>query len=84
MRGSKFLWAALGLALGGAGEAVAQDAALDSGDTAWMLTSTALVLMMTMERKGRRCVGDPDVEDRRRPGFQLPPQPDAAKQALGG
>jgi Amt family ammonium transporter len=28
--------------------AVAQEAGLDSGDTAWMLTSTALVLMMTV------------------------------------
>ena len=28
--------------------ALAQEAALDSGDTAWMLTSTALVLMMTI------------------------------------
>ncbi len=33
----------------GAGDAVAQDTpTLDSGDTAWMLTSTALVLMMTV------------------------------------
>src|SRR5690606_41938477 len=35
-----------------AGTAMAQDAAptptLDTGDTAWMLTSTALVLMMTI------------------------------------
>jgi Amt family ammonium transporter len=31
-----------------AGPASAQDAALDSGDTAWMLMSTALVLMMTI------------------------------------
>ncbi len=30
------------------GAAMAQDAKLDSGDTAWMLTSTALVLMMTI------------------------------------
>ena len=28
--------------------AFAQDAKLDTGDTAWMLTSTALVLMMTI------------------------------------
>jgi len=28
--------------------ALAQDAALDSGDTAWMLTATALVLLMTI------------------------------------
>ncbi len=33
----------------GAGDAAAQDTpTLDSGDTAWMLTSTALVLMMTV------------------------------------
>ena len=31
-----------------AGPAAAQDTALDSGNTAWMLTSTALVLMMTI------------------------------------
>ena len=31
-----------------AGPAMAQDAKLDSGDTAWMLTATALVLMMTI------------------------------------
>jgi len=30
------------------GAALAQEAGLDSGDTAWMLTSTALVLMMTV------------------------------------
>jgi Amt family ammonium transporter len=30
------------------GLALAEDAKLDSGDTAWMLTSTALVLMMTI------------------------------------
>ena len=29
-------------------EAGAQDAALDGGDTAWLLTSTALVLFMTL------------------------------------
>jgi len=34
--------------IAGAGPALAQDAQLDSGDTAWMLTSTALVLMMTI------------------------------------
>lgn len=42
----------LGLAalmvLTGADAAFAQDATLDTGDTAWMLTSTALVLMMTI------------------------------------
>ena len=31
-----------------AGPALAQDPTLDTGDTAWMLTSTALVLMMTV------------------------------------
>jgi Amt family ammonium transporter len=46
-------WLALaGLALiGASGVALAQEAAepaLDTGDTAWMLTSTALVLMMTV------------------------------------
>ena len=43
---------ALSVAIGGlgAGPAWAQDAApaLDSGDTAWMLASTALVLLMTI------------------------------------
>jgi Amt family ammonium transporter len=36
------------LALGAATPALAQDAKLDTGNTAWMLTSTALVLMMTI------------------------------------
>jgi Amt family ammonium transporter len=41
--------AALGLAASLAAlPAQAQDAALDTGDTAWMLTSTALVLLMTI------------------------------------
>ena len=31
-----------------AGDALAQDAKLDTGDTAWMMTSTALVLLMTI------------------------------------
>jgi Amt family ammonium transporter len=31
-----------------AGAAMAQDAKIDTGDTAWMLTSTAIVLMMTV------------------------------------
>lgn len=39
--------AALAL-LAGPGQALAQEAKLDSGDTAWMLTSTALVLLMTI------------------------------------
>ena len=34
--------------LGIVSPAMAQDATLDTGDTAWMLTSTALVLMMTI------------------------------------
>ena len=34
--------------LAGTGTALAEEAKLDSGDTAWMLTSTALVLMMTI------------------------------------
>ncbi len=42
----------LGLAalmlMAGADAALAQEATLDTGDTAWMLTSTALVLMMTI------------------------------------
>ena len=38
-----------GLALmAGPGQALAQETKLDSGDTAWMLTSTALVLLMTI------------------------------------
>jgi Amt family ammonium transporter len=36
------------MVLGSAGRALADEAALDTGDTAWMLTSTALVLMMTI------------------------------------
>ncbi len=38
-------WAAVVV---GTGTAVAEEAKLDTGDTAWMLTSTALVLMMTI------------------------------------
>ena len=38
-------WAAV---LGSTGTALAEEAKLDTGDTAWMLTSTALVLMMTI------------------------------------
>ncbi|VUX45288.1 Ammonia channel [Candidatus Defluviicoccus seviourii] len=34
--------------LSSSGAALAQEAVLDKGDTAWMLTSTALVLMMTI------------------------------------
>ena len=50
---SKRLWGGLAAAAAGlltATEALAQEAApkLDSGDTAWMLTSTALVLLMTI------------------------------------
>ncbi|HEC14704.1 MAG TPA: ammonium transporter, partial [Rhodospirillales bacterium] len=45
-----FITGALALAalIGGTGTALAQEAKLDTGDTAWMLTSTALVLMMTI------------------------------------
>ncbi len=39
---------ALGAGLAGAGQALAAEPTLDKGDTAWMLTSTALVLMMTI------------------------------------
>ena len=35
-------------ALGGSSAAWAQDAALSGGDTAWILTATALVLFMTL------------------------------------
>ncbi len=54
MRTLKFLTGALGLALvvmlAASGDALAatDTPKLDSGDTAWMLTSTALVLMMTI------------------------------------
>ena len=40
--------AATVLAVAGATPAFAQEATLDTGDTAWMLTSTALVLLMTI------------------------------------
>ena len=40
--------AAMLLGLAVSGPAAAQDPALNNGDTAWMLTSTALVLMMTV------------------------------------
>ncbi len=40
--------AAVGLFLLPAADAFAQEASADSGDTAWILTSTALVLFMTM------------------------------------
>jgi Amt family ammonium transporter len=39
---------ALPILFAGTGGALAQEATLDTGDTAWMLTSTALVLMMTV------------------------------------
>ena len=54
MRRKTGFWLGLaGLALAMSGAALAQDAPaaapkLDTGDTAWMLTSTALVLMMTI------------------------------------
>ena len=39
---------AVPLSVIGAASALAEEATLDTGDTAWMLTSTALVLMMTI------------------------------------
>ena len=47
----KLVMSLLGMGLlGASGLAMAQDAApaLDSGDTAWMLTSTLLVILMTI------------------------------------
>ena len=44
----KYSTAAAAMAVIGTTPAFAQDAALDTGDTAWMLTSTALVLLMTI------------------------------------
>ena len=52
MRLIKNMSGAIGIAalalLAGPGRALAQEAKLDSGDTAWMLTATALVLLMTI------------------------------------
>ena len=49
MRNPKIFLSTIALfALGIVTPALAQDAKLDTGDTAWMLTSTALVLMMTI------------------------------------
>jgi ammonium transporter, Amt family len=47
-RGTLAVAAAAAVLLFGSGAALAQEPELDSGDTAWMLTSTALVLMMTV------------------------------------
>jgi Amt family ammonium transporter len=47
-RGTLAIAAAVAALLAGSGAALAQEPGLDSGDTAWMLTSTALVLMMTV------------------------------------
>jgi ammonium transporter, Amt family len=47
-RGTLAVAAAAAVLLFGSDVALAQEAELDSGDTAWMLTSTALVLMMTV------------------------------------
>jgi ammonium transporter, Amt family len=47
-RGTLAVAAAAAVLLFGSGTALAQEPELDSGDTAWMLTSTALVLMMTV------------------------------------
>jgi Amt family ammonium transporter len=46
-RFARFGLATIGLAMLSA-PAMAQDAKIDTGDTAWMLTSTAIVLMMTV------------------------------------
>ncbi len=43
-----FLIFSLAALLASAGGALAEEAKLDSGDTAWMLTSTAIVLLMTI------------------------------------
>ena len=49
MRHFSRLVSILAILVGAAADpALAQEAALDTGDTAWMLTSTALVLMMTI------------------------------------
>ncbi len=45
---SKYLITATAAMIATMSPAFAQDAKLDSGDTAWMLTSTALVLLMTI------------------------------------
>jgi Amt family ammonium transporter len=47
-RGALAVAAVVATLLVGSDAALAQEPALDSGDTAWMLTSTALVLMMTV------------------------------------
>jgi Amt family ammonium transporter len=47
-RGTLAIAAAVAALLAGSGAALAQEPGLDSGDTAWMLTSTVLVLMMTV------------------------------------
>jgi Amt family ammonium transporter len=47
-RGALAVAAVVATLLVGSDAALSQEPALDSGDTAWMLTSTALVLMMTV------------------------------------
>ncbi|MCP5367761.1 MAG: ammonium transporter [Hyphomicrobiales bacterium] len=48
MKRFAFAGPAVAALVAAAGPALADDAKLDTGDTAWMLTSTALVLMMTI------------------------------------
>ena len=48
MKPTKIFLASAALTVLTAGPAFAEEAKLDTGDTAWMLTSTALVLMMTI------------------------------------
>lgn len=48
MKPTKSFLASAALTVLTAGPAFAEEAKLDTGDTAWMLTSTALVLMMTI------------------------------------
>ncbi len=47
-RWQKVALGALGVGLAGAAPAFADEPTLDKGDTAWMITATALVLMMTI------------------------------------
>ena len=47
-RWQKVALGALGVGLAGAAPAFADEPVLDKGDTAWMITATALVLMMTI------------------------------------
>jgi len=47
----------IGLVLSERAFAAAQEVAIDSGDTAWLLTSTAIVLMMTIPGLALFCGG---------------------------